>query len=374
MAGSCEACRASITVTQKRIKCTHCLRLYHSECVNYAHDSTISRSQWKCPSCVAGQRKGDNSNTPVRDTLKPAKETLQVNVPKGGVAISLPVSPPVIRETPTTSMDTVGIEATLGSITAGHTTPMSDNTTILSQIENLLDDKLNLLKKDVVKELKGSLMTEIRKELKGMLAKYDQLELSHTKLQNDHESLKTSFETLLKQSSENKNRIDELQGQINKQQQWARMSNLEIVGLPETTNESPIDLVIKIAKFAEVSLQPTHIESAHRVQPMHRGGGRPKPIVVKLQTRMLKDQIIAGLRKSKGISTRDLGLSGPAQRFFVNEHLTPENKQLLSAAKSRAKEKAYKYIWVRNCNIFLRKNEVSPVVTIGSKRDLQKII
>ncbi|KAL4720400.1 hypothetical protein ACJJTC_008224 [Scirpophaga incertulas] len=109
------------------------------------------------------------------------------------------------------------------------------------------------------------------------------------------------------------------------------MSNLEIVGLPETTNESPIDLVIKIAKFAEA------------------------------------------LRKSKGISTRDLGLSGPAQRFFVNEHLTPENKQLLSAAKSRAKEKAYKYIWVRNCNIFLRKNEVSPVVTIGSKRDLQKI-
>ncbi|KAL4720399.1 hypothetical protein ACJJTC_008223 [Scirpophaga incertulas] len=101
MAGSCEACRASITVTQKRIK----------------------------------------SNTPVRDTLKPAKETLQVNVPKGGVAISLPVSPPVIRETPTTSMDTVGIETTLGSITAGHTTPMSDNTTILSQIENLLDDK-----------------------------------------------------------------------------------------------------------------------------------------------------------------------------------------------------------------------------------------
>ncbi|KAL4720894.1 hypothetical protein ACJJTC_002936 [Scirpophaga incertulas] len=130
------------------------------------------------------------------------------------------------------------------------------------------------------------------------------------------------------------------------------MSNIEIVGLPETPNESPVNQAIKIASHAGVQLQPTQVESAYRVQPMKR---------------------VAGLRRTKGISTRDIGLGGTDGKFYVNEHLIPINKQLLNATKANAKAMSYKFVWVRNCNIFLRKNEEAPVIAVNSEKDLQKI-
>lgn len=46
----------TISVTQKRVKCSHCSRLYHSDCVQLNNDS--SRSLWKCPTCVTNVKKG----------------------------------------------------------------------------------------------------------------------------------------------------------------------------------------------------------------------------------------------------------------------------------------------------------------------------
>ncbi|VVD03238.1 unnamed protein product [Leptidea sinapis] len=58
------------------------------------------------------------------------------------------------------------------------------------------------------------------------------------------------------------------------------------------------------------------------VQPRQHISGRPKPIVVKLSNRDLKDHILSGLRRKRGIQTADIGISGSSQKFFVNEHLT----------------------------------------------------
>lgn len=350
MAGTCEACRLNITVAQKRIKCTRCSSLYHSECINFSNDSA-PRSQWKCPICVAGQRKGgNNSSTPVCNTAKPVKE----------------LSSPTASKSQSSPASTMATTVNLAS--------MTNECDIVAKIERILDSKLQTLKNEMIKELRGSLAVEFRKELTAVTDKFERLESSHASLQIEHAALKRDFDSLQKKTLEEVDKITDLQGQLNKQQQWARMSNIEIVGLPETPKESPVDLALKIASHAGVLLQPAQVESVYRVQPMKKIDGRPKPIVVRLQTKMLKDQIISGLRKTKGISTRDIGLAGTNVRFFVNEHLTPYNKQLLNAAKSRAKDKSYKFVWVRNCNIFLRKNEESPVVTIGSEKDIQKIV
>ncbi|VVC96801.1 unnamed protein product [Leptidea sinapis] len=59
-------------------------------------------------------------------------------------------------------------------------------------------------------------------------------------------------------------------------------NNLEIVGLPQTSSESPVDLVLKIAEYAGVVLNRGGIDFAHRVQPQKAIAGRPKPIVAKL--------------------------------------------------------------------------------------------
>lgn len=366
MAGTCEACKTTITVTQKRIKCAHCTRLYHSDCVGFSSD--LSRSQWRCPLCVVSSRKvGDNSNTPVRAASKIANN-------KDGVTATRFDSPP---PAPASSAQTRVASPTPKAALAPALEPAAqaiDDTDLISRLSSMMDSKLNLLKSEIINDLKNTLVTEFRKEIAAVTAKYDLLEESHSKLLNEHESLMKDFGTLQNKMLQTEDKLSELQGQFSKQQQKARLFNIEIVGLPETTNESPVELVMKIANHAGVQLQPDQIQSAHRVQPMRKIEGRPKPIVATLQSRMLKDKIIAGLRRARGISTKNLNLGGPDRKFFVNEHLTPENKQLFNAVKILANQRSYKFTWIRNCNIFLRKNEESPVINITTEKDLQKII
>lgn len=361
MAGQCEACRAPITVTQKRIKCTVCLHVYHSECINYNSDSA-SRSQWKCPTCVAAQRKGgDNSNTPVRNP----KPTIQTQEAAG--VKSLPSTPTATEP---------ALPPLLPATAPGIIQPMEAAAVneFVTQMESILDVKLNAVKGEILQNFKATFIDEFKKQMATMTTKFNHLEVSHNTLRNEHDDLKKDYDKLKQSVLDGDKRYLELQMQLNKQQQWARLANIEIVGLPETPRESPIDLAIKIAKHAGIELSPDNIESAHRVQPMQKADGRPKPIVVKLRNRMLKDQILSGLRKTRGINTHDIGLRGADKKFYVNEHLTPVNKHLLSAAKSRAKDKSYKFVWVRNCNIFLRRNEESPAITINMERDLAKIV
>ncbi|VVC93023.1 unnamed protein product [Leptidea sinapis] len=75
--------------------------------------------------------------------------------------------------------------------------------------------------------------------------------------------------------------LSDLRSQFGRQQQQGRINNLEIVGLPQMTSESPTDLVLKIVEYAGVELKPDDIEFAHRIQPQRPTAGRPKPIVVK---------------------------------------------------------------------------------------------
>lgn len=344
MVGTCEACQAHISVTMKRIKCSQCSRIYHSECVRFSGDSVSARTQWKCPKCVAAVRKGgDNSNTPVR-IEKSSK--------------------------PQRSVDTEPI--TIATERKVYAVP-PDHVNLINRFEGVLDAKLKTIKHEIVEELKETIITEIKSEIISLSSEFSQLQASYCQLQTENDSLKNDVCVLQKQISLCEDQLSELRSQFGKQQQQARINNLEIVGLPQTNSENTIDLIRNIARYAGVDLNHDDIEFAHRVQPQKTIAGRPKSIVVKLKDRLCKDKILSGLKRKKGICTKDIGIEGAEKRFFVNEHLTPENKQLLKKIKTVAREKAYKFVWVRNCNIFLRKNEESPALSIRSEKDIDKI-
>nr|XP_034832174.1 uncharacterized protein LOC117988984 [Maniola hyperantus] len=249
----------------------------------------------------------------------------------------------------------------------------NDPNLIISRLENILDAKLQSIKYEIVEELKTTIFAELKNEIASLSSQLSQLQTSYSKLQDENDHLKSDVSTLRERISVSEDQILELRSQFGRQQQQARMNNLEIVGLPQTSSESPVDLVVKIAEYAGVELNRGDIDFAHRVQPQKPIAGRPKAIVVKLVDRLCKDKILSGLKRKKGICTRDIGIGGTEKKFFVNEHLTPENKQLLKSTKNLAKEKAYKFVWVRNCNIFLRKNEEAPALHVRLEKDLAKI-
>lgn len=95
----------------------------------------------------------------------------------------------------------------------------------------------------------------------------------------------------------------------------------------------------------------------------------------------VRDQLLASVKnynKSKKpedkLNTSHIGLSCEKKPIYVIEHLSPSNKALHAAARLRAKEKKYKYVWIRNGKIFVRKADHSDFIMIKDTSSLEKIV
>ncbi|KAJ2937728.1 hypothetical protein O0L34_g19120 [Tuta absoluta] len=92
--------------------------------------------------------------------------------------------------------------------------------------------------------------------------------------------------------------LSDLKYELQQQQQWERILNLEISGIPEMRNEKLPGLVKKIAQYAGVDLSLDDIGHVTRVQPRVKLLGRRKSIVAKLKKHS-QENILAGLRKQE---------------------------------------------------------------------------
>lgn len=180
------------------------------------------------------------------------------------------------------------------------------------------------------------------------------------------------MESMEAELSEVKNQCRALQTILNINDQRDRLLNLEFVGIPETKEEDLQDLTMKIAKAANVTINSYDVIQANRVSPRVKMQGRPRTVVVKFRSRLIKDNILSGARKNR-ITTKSIEMSGNPVPVFVNEHLTPYNKTLLKKLKTAAKDKGIQYIWTKNGRIYSRKNNLSPAVQIQTEEDIVKL-
>lgn len=156
---------------------------------------------------------------------------------------------------------------------------------------------------------------------------------------------------------------------IHAREQRDRLNNVEIKGLPAKKNENLIELTQKLGNHIGVSIDPANINFITRA----RSDSKYKPIIVGFTGRILKENFVAGAKSFKNLTAEDLGFSGITSRIFVNDHLTRENKQLLTKTKKVALEKNYQFTWVQNCKILVRKNETSPFIHVQCDEDLIKL-
>lgn len=60
--------------------------------------------------------------------------------------------------------------------------------------------------------------------------------------------------------------------------------------------------------------------------------------------------------------------------IYINEHLCPENKVFLGKAISAKREKNWKFAWVSDGKILMRKSEKAKVLHITCEDDLVKVV
>lgn len=166
--------------------------------------------------------------------------------------------------------------------------------------------------------------------------------------------------------------IDDLRSELNYLQQRERQCNLEIAGIPELAHENLNAYLISIALYSGLQLSSHDVDHITRIQTRTKIPGRPKLIIAKLKSRLLRDSIISGIRKKKGVTTSNIDIPGETKQIYINEHLTPLNKLLYKNTRDKTKAAKYQHVWVRDGKVFVRKDDSSPALLIRDLIDLKK--
>lgn len=205
---------------------------------------------------------------------------------------------------------------------------------------------------------------ELSRELESLRKEVGELRNSVAMFNDLYESMKSKQESLVKENKELSRTNEQLTKHVAELQQYSRMNNVEIKGVPETKGESCEAILQQIAEKIGCPVSPAEIDVVHRVPA--KGGPN---IIARFCSRQKKAEFASRARKAR-LSTRSIGIINQDKPIFVNDHLTPENKRLFAQALALKKEKQWQFLWIDNCRIKARKSTDSRVYRISGVDDL----
>lgn len=209
------------------------------------------------------------------------------------------------------------------------------------------------------------LILKLDKDIQSLLPLEEKMNMIIDLVKSQKEQIDNLQAQLIDQMEENKNLKKELKkawNDIDDLQQRSRLNNIIINGIPEAKNEDVYKLVENIGLKLNICDPASHIQVAHRVKTTIKE--KSKPIVVRLLNTKTRDVWTAAYRQKKMWE----------QKIYLNEHLTRKNQNLLKKTKTIQKEHGFKFVWVRDCKIFIRKNESSRVFVIRSEEDFDRVL
>lgn len=385
MASECSACKSMVLVTQKRIKCTKCSFMYHLECVS-TDSNPPPRLNWVCPTCIAAARKGgDNSNTPVR-MPRPTQESDIVASSPELQAVSDPASSSGSGYIDSAILTEIkNLRAEMINHFQQQDKKLDSFNQILSAVRAEVDGvkstvdilqtnckyyEASLIKqKEKVIELESSI-NELKSSITFIATQYDDMSLEFKKNMNSLSEMHTS---------NNNEQLIQLRAKVNILESISRSHNIEIQCVPERKNENILAIVKNL--FTKLSLQFAEdtVSFCSRVPKMNGQSARPRNIIVTLQSPRHRDHVISAahrynkLHSGDRLNSLDLGVSGDKTFVYISEHLTPECKIVYAAARKFKNDNKFKYVWVRNGKVFLRKSDSSPALYIRNLDSLSKL-
>lgn len=217
--------------------------------------------------------------------------------------------------------------------------------------------------RDVRNELR-----EIKNSLSFMNKTYEEIKDQMARVLSENQDLRKSNERLEKTCGDQAKQIKILDSRVLHCEQYSRNCNIELKGVPTQASENIMGLLGKIGEKIGEPIAPADVEITHRV-PIPNSS--EKNIVVQFVRRAKRNAVLEKARRNR-VKANDLGFA-QSTSVYVNEHLCPELKKLLGQAVTKKKDASWKFVWVRNAQIFARKSETSPVVKIACPDDLAKI-
>ncbi|XP_047042131.1 uncharacterized protein LOC124646105 [Helicoverpa zea] len=324
--------------------------MFHCDCL--AIDPPSDPSMWICSSCkpqTPGAKNVDNAQVYFKSnvTIRPNKRQALQSPPNIG-------SSPVAEERVRSIIEEV----------------------MQSQLDRLLE-KMNLN----MKMLLNQEINSMREEITGLRKSVDFMSNQYDDMAKEKKGIEDQVKALQSRNNELSATIKNMTSRINTLEQHARSKNVEIQCVPQTKNENLIDIIKQLGTSINCDIKEENILNCTRVMKANNNSERPKSIVVQFNTPRFRDTFLASVinfNKSKPVGDKlnatHVGLKGVKSPIFVSEHLSLSSKALHAATRIKAKNKGYKYVWIRGGRIFVRKADDSDIKVIKDMDSLDLIV
>lgn len=355
----CAGCSFDLGILEQ-LKCATCSLRYHYDCINttnakYKELTTDYKINWICPTCRSKQPKGDNSNTPVRSSASTAFETS-------------PSSNVTLRRTQLCTQQN----------------KQTDNQELLTldSVRQLIQEERKIL----LSEIEENMSRIMENKLKSMSKEINEIKESVAFANNQYEDLKqellgklTQVNELKRENEKLKSTVQDLNSRLSIMEQHSRMCNLEIQCLPEHKAENLPLIISQIGKITGNNISDSDIHKCTRIAKINPDNTRPRSVIVKFSSPRTRDTFLAGvlnfnkMNKDNKLNSSHAGLGGVIKPIYVVEHLTPEVKKLHAFARLTAKKLNYKFVWIKNGRVFLRKTDNSNHIVVRNFEQLEKL-
>ena len=230
------------------------------------------------------------------------------------------------------------------------------------------EEKLN----EILKQLGGiknetKEISSIKETVEGMKhqmisinEKMSQLTTEVGELKEDVEKCKTESEHIHYENAKLKTRLNDLE-------QYSRINNVIIKGIPYMANENLRTTVAKIATHLKININNNDIQVVHRLPSKH--ADKTQSIIVKLNNRDLKYELIKRTKSAK-LNASDLGFT-TEMPIYITEHLTRENADLMSFAIDLKKKGAIMFAWSKDGKILVKEREDTRTIRIQELSQLE---
>lgn len=220
-----------------------------------------------------------------------------------------------------------------------------------------------------------SLQSDFNKNMDEMKSQIQMLAITVNSLNSQITNMSATLSTLVTQVSDLSERdkakekqINIMDSRINKIEQKMIVKNIELKNVNSQISE--IDAIKKIGASVEVIISDTDIEKAYRLKR------QTNKIIIEFTSLNKKTELMNKLKRHR-VEASLINTNGnndsSVKYIYINDQLTFNNRQLLWIAKTKAHEAKWKYAWVKNGNIFARKNENTPSIIINNATDIESI-
>lgn len=353
----CEGCLSDIT-SQDFVTCAYgnCRKAYHTGlCIGGPVPNEDQKSSWICPKCICSmKRSGPNCSTPVRalDAPDPRMNVTfrrNNNIPSEAVALA---------------QDAISYD----------------------RFEALLDSKLEAIRATLALEFSHAiekLNKEVKDDISDIKSRLLKVEVENEKLMcHVVECERSKISAPLQASStELLDAISQLKAELNERDQMNLENVVEISGIPETDGESPLHIAHAVALKVGMQLDEREVISVMRAGPRRLQSStsdgpslRPRPVVLRLARRAIRDELMKNFRTRRGVTTADMGLPQHEPKpFYINERLTRENRALFGKARELGRKNGWRFVWTKEGRVLAKRDEKTTFFTIRTEKDLGRV-